>query len=85
MVGGLPISRTNPGSMRFTCDHLSMSLAATSEAYNSPTEPTSYVLPFQFLVATLCGWLRHEQDNVIAFLREENRVVVSENSVDTFA
>jgi transposase InsO family protein len=27
------------------------------------------------LVATLCGWLRHEQDNIIAFLREENRVL----------
>ena len=23
----------------------------------------------------LCGWLRHEQDNIIAFLREENRVL----------
>jgi hypothetical protein len=27
------------------------------------------------LVATLCGWLRHEQGNVIAFLREENRIL----------
>jgi putative transposase len=33
------------------------------------------VFPFQFLVATLCGWLRHEHDNIIAFLREENRVL----------
>jgi len=33
------------------------------------------VFPFQFLVATLCGWLRHEQGNVIAFLREENRIL----------
>jgi putative transposase len=33
------------------------------------------VFPLQFLVATLCGWLRHEQDNIIAFLREENRVL----------
>jgi hypothetical protein len=27
------------------------------------------------LVATLCGWLQREQDAVIAFLREENRVL----------
>jgi putative transposase len=33
------------------------------------------VFQFQFLTATLCGWLRHEQDNIIAFLREENRVL----------
>jgi hypothetical protein len=23
----------------------------------------------------LCGWLRHEQDATIAFLREENRIL----------
>jgi hypothetical protein len=33
------------------------------------------VFPFPFLVATFCGWLRHEQGNVIAFLREENRIL----------
>jgi hypothetical protein len=33
------------------------------------------VFPLHFLVATLCGWLRHEQDNIIAFLREENHVL----------
>jgi hypothetical protein len=33
------------------------------------------VFPFQFLVATLCGWLRHELDAIIAFLREENRIL----------
>ena len=32
-------------------------------------------LPFHFLVAMLCGWLQHEQQGVIAFLREENRVL----------
>ena len=31
--------------------------------------------PFQFLVAMLCGWLRHEQDNIVAFLHEENRIL----------
>jgi putative transposase len=33
------------------------------------------VSPFQFLVAMLCGWLRHEQDNIVAFLHEENRIL----------
>ena len=33
------------------------------------------MFPFQFLVATFCGWLRHEQNNIIAFLHEENRVL----------
>jgi putative transposase len=33
------------------------------------------MLPFQFLVATLCGWLRHEQHNIIAFLRKDYRVL----------
>ena len=33
------------------------------------------MFPFQFLVAMLCGWLHREQDDVIAFLREENRVL----------
>jgi hypothetical protein len=27
------------------------------------------------MVAMLCGWLQREQENVIAFLREENRVL----------
>jgi hypothetical protein len=49
------------------------------------------VFPFQFVVAMLCGWLQREQEDVIAFLRDENRVlkarlegrrVVSENCVD---
>jgi len=29
----------------------------------------------ELLVTALCGWLRHEQNNIIAFLREENRVL----------
>jgi putative transposase len=33
------------------------------------------VLSFQLLIATLCGWLQHEQADAIAFLREENRVL----------
>jgi len=33
------------------------------------------VFPLQFMVAMLCGWLQREQENVIAFLREENRVL----------
>ena len=33
------------------------------------------MFPFKFLVATFCGWLRHEQNNIIAFLHEENRVL----------
>ena len=33
------------------------------------------MFPLQFVIATLCGWLRHEQDNIIAFLREESRVL----------
>jgi hypothetical protein len=33
------------------------------------------VFPFQLLVAALCGWLQQELEKVIAFLREENRVL----------
>jgi hypothetical protein len=33
------------------------------------------VLPFQLLVAALGGWLHREQADVIAFLREENRIL----------
>src|SRR5262245_24978367 len=40
-----------------------------------PLTSTSDVVPYHFGVAMLCGWLRHEQDNIIAFLREENRVL----------
>jgi hypothetical protein len=32
------------------------------------------VIPFQWLAATLCGWIQGQPDDVIAFLREENRV-----------
>ncbi len=31
--------------------------------------------PLQWFVAALCGWILHEQDDVIAFLRKENRVL----------
>ena len=33
------------------------------------------VLPFQLLIAVLGGWLHREQADVIAFLREENRLL----------
>jgi len=33
------------------------------------------VLPFQLLIAALGGWLQREQADVIAFLREENRIL----------
>jgi hypothetical protein len=33
------------------------------------------VFPFQLLIAALGGWLHREQADVIAFLREENRVL----------
>jgi putative transposase len=33
------------------------------------------VLPFQLLIAALGGWLHREQADVIAFLREEYRVL----------
>jgi len=33
------------------------------------------VFPFQFMVAMLCGWSQREQEDVIAFLREEIRVL----------
>jgi hypothetical protein len=36
---------------------------------------TSSVLPFQLLVAVLGSWLHREQADVIAFLREENRIL----------
>jgi hypothetical protein len=32
------------------------------------------------MVAMLCGWLQREQENVIAFLREENRVLKAQKS-----
>jgi putative transposase len=35
------------------------------------------VLPFQLLITALCGWLHREQADLIAFLREENRVLKS--------
>jgi hypothetical protein len=31
--------------------------------------------PFQFLVIALAGWMNHRQQNVIEYLREENRVL----------
>ena len=33
------------------------------------------VFPFQSMVAMLGAWLQREQEDVVAFLREENRVV----------
>jgi hypothetical protein len=33
------------------------------------------VLPFQLLIAVMGGWLHREQADVIAFLREENRLL----------
>jgi hypothetical protein len=33
------------------------------------------VFSFQFVLAMLYGWLQREQEDVIAFLREENRVL----------
>jgi putative transposase len=33
------------------------------------------VLPFQLLIAVLGGWLHREQADVIAFLREKNRLL----------
>jgi hypothetical protein len=33
------------------------------------------VSPLQWFVAALCRWILREQDDVIAFLREENRVL----------
>ena len=33
------------------------------------------MLPFQLLIAALDGWLQREQADVIAFLREENRLL----------
>jgi hypothetical protein len=32
------------------------------------------VSPFQLFVTALCSWIVREQDGVVAFLREENRV-----------
>jgi len=31
--------------------------------------------PFQFLVIALAGWMNQRQQNVIEYLREENRVL----------
>jgi len=31
--------------------------------------------PFSFLVTTLAGWMNQRQQNVIEYLREENRVL----------
>jgi hypothetical protein len=33
------------------------------------------VFPFHFILAMLCGWRQREHEDVIAFLREENRVL----------
>jgi hypothetical protein len=33
------------------------------------------VNPFQFLVIVLAGWMNQRQQNVIEYLREENRVL----------
>ncbi len=34
--------------------------------------------PWQILVAALAGWIRREQDTVIEYLREENRVLIQQ-------
>ena len=31
--------------------------------------------PFQYIVTALAGWMNHRQQNVIEYLREENRVL----------
>ena len=33
------------------------------------------ITPFSLLVVTVAGWLQRHQDNAIAYLREENRVL----------
>jgi hypothetical protein len=33
------------------------------------------VAPFQLVWAILCAWLHREHEDVIAFLREENRIL----------
>ena len=33
------------------------------------------MFPFSLVIAALSGWLQREQESVIAFLREENRVL----------
>ena len=33
------------------------------------------MLPFQLVIAALGGWLQREQADVIAYLREENRIL----------
>ena len=38
---------------------------------------TSRVAPFQWFVVAVCAWLHREQTDLIAFLREENRVLKS--------
>lgn len=38
---------------------------------------TSRVALFQLVVVAVCGWLHREQSDLIAFLREENRVLKS--------
>jgi hypothetical protein len=40
-----------------------------------PCHRVDCVLPFQLLIAALGGWLDRQQADVIAFLREENRVL----------
>ena len=35
------------------------------------------MLPFQLLIAVLGGWLHREQADIIAFLREENRLLTA--------
>ena len=36
------------------------------------------------MVAMLCGWLQREREDVIAFLREENRVLKTRLEADAF-
>jgi hypothetical protein len=38
------------------------------------------VFPFSLVIAALSGWLQREQEGVIAFLREENRVLKAQLS-----
>jgi len=38
------------------------------------------VFPFQFMVAMLRGWLQSEHEDVLAFVREENRVLKAQLS-----
>ena len=59
-----------------TCTHFTAQIQSRSVPKTAPeVTSTPAVIPLHLLVGALIGWLQGEQHKVIAYLREENRVL----------